>query len=470
MKNKKGFILPTVILVFVFLALIIPMIVKWIQSDTKISVKDQKSSLAFNLAEAALDRGYWKLKSSTTTFGGVIAGGALAGYRFDTTYHDVPGGSYRMFLSSGPQSGKVTIIGEGRDVNNKETRAIQVVYQNASFPGPIIAGSKITMADKSTVHWGAILGWGDIVLSASQQSDHFPRKYSKQNVKPWCNSSSDVGDQLEYFCHYDVPELPQFDFEAMKSSAIANGTYNCGSQTGTGPTSSNGYITPCNCSTSKCIVDHIYADKRYNDGLIWYWDETKAVTLNDTGIKGSIIVRGDLTINDDDCYGPWYKTNGYDAYGGYHLCGQGKSTVAGPGALTINMPLDAWYQYAKIDTSATNQYPGDLGLSSSAATYQVGACDKAQYYQCDGTCEEACEGGASGDDIGLYGFLYVGGNIKINAAFDLYGAAWIVGNFNTGGSNNMSVFYDSSIDLPLLNVVLAKQSWQEIQPSAAAWL
>ena len=122
-----------------------------------------------------------------------------------------------------------------------------------------------------------------------------------------------------------------------------------------------------------------------------------------------------------------------------------------------------------MDTAATNQYPGDLGLSSSAATYQVGACDKAQYYQCDGTCEEACEGGASGDDIGLYGFLYVGGNIKINAAFDLYGAAWIVGNFNTGGSNNMSVFYDSSIDLPLLNVVLAKQSWQEIQPSAKAW-
>ena len=466
MKKKKGLILPIIIVTLVLLSVIIPALIKLISQDMRSSVSEQKRSIAFNLAQAAVERGYWKAKSSTTTFNQVLTGGTLAGYNFDTTYSDISGGYYRIKLSSGPSGNQITIIGEGKDLKSRETRAIKVIYQNTTITGAVISGSHITMADKATVHWGPIEAWGNIILSSSQQNQKFPRKFSKQGINPYdMNNNPPNTDNVEWWSFYDVPELPQFDFATMKSSAQANGTYNCGASSSVSPNSSNGYTTPCNCSSTQCKVSNIYADKRYNSGLIWYWDEDKKVTLDNTGLKGTMIVRGDLTITGDDCYGPWYKINGYDAYGGYHTCGQGKSTESGPGALFVKVPNTAYLEYAKIDSTATNEYPGDLGISSSALTYQIGSCGSSQYYSCNSACENNCEKGATGDDIGLYGFLYVGGNLQINGAFDLYGAAWVVGNFNTGSSNNMSIFFDENLSLPTLNVILIRQSWQEISPS-----
>ena len=130
MENRKGFILPAVILVFVLLMIIVPVMVMWVQHDTKLSVKDQKASVAFNLAEAAVDRGYWKVKSSTATFGDVMAGVPLAGYNFDASYGDVSGGSYRIYVSSGPGQHELTIIGEGKDRSSNEVRAVKAVFSN----------------------------------------------------------------------------------------------------------------------------------------------------------------------------------------------------------------------------------------------------------------------------------------------------------------------------------------------------
>ena len=484
MKNRKGFLLPTVILMFALLMIMVPLMVKWVQDDTKLSVKDQNASAAFNLAEAAVDRAYWKVKSSTATFVTIRDGGSLAGYRFDTTYADVPGGTYRVSVTSGPLEDQITILGEGRNSGRGEVRAIKAVYQNTAIPGAVISAGNVNPKDNSVVNWGPIMAMGNITITGTAALNRYsPRKLAKLrvvgsatyprdlnawNVAPnWDGADPNLS---EWWSGYAVPELPIFDFETMKSSAIANGTYNCGASagswngvtrvwTGLKPEAANNWTLPCNgtasvCTTAVCKVGNIYADRRYNSDMIWYWDEGKTVTLYNTGVKSTIIVRGHLIVEGDDCYGPTYGMNDSG-----HYCGRGTWT-AGPGNVTVNLPRDAWKQYRRItkttnDTVALNQYPGDLGISSSAASYLMGSCSA------------ACEGGDTGGDIGFYGFIYTGGNFTNNLASDVYGAVWVGGDML--GTGNTNIFYNSGLRLPLLNVVLIRESWQETNPSAQAW-
>jgi len=101
--SRKGIILPVVVIAFVFLAITVPFLIKLVIADTRASVSVHKKSIAFNLAEAAVERGYWKVKSSTSIFKSVMDGYTLAGYNFDSTYSDISGGYYRIKISSGPQ-------------------------------------------------------------------------------------------------------------------------------------------------------------------------------------------------------------------------------------------------------------------------------------------------------------------------------------------------------------------------------
>ncbi len=482
--KRKAFILPMIISLILIFFIVTPVIINWIKTDTKHTVKQQKSSVAFNLAQAGIERGYWKIKSSTSTFNKVLMGETLSGYNFDTVYSDIKGGRYRIKITSGTEPKEVVIIAEGIDDTSKEKRAIKAVYRNQTITGAMLSGARINPSGNTTIHWGPILSHGEINLSQGQQNVYFPRKFSRQLVKPRDQSLDPPNtDSLEWWSAYDVPELPMFDFATIRSSAEANGTLNCGGFSNSypaKPNSSNNYRMVCNCNYSNnnkrccanrnsCYVENIYADRRYNQGLLWYWDEGKSVYLTHTGVKGSFFVRGNLRIDGDDCYGPWYKVDGYDPYGGSHTCGKGPPEENGPGALNVSVPHSAWQEYAKIDTPQINQYPGDLGLSSSSVVYQIGACNRDNYYQCNFSCETGCERGATGDDIGLYGFLYIGGNLQIYGAFDIYGAIWVVGDINTGSGNNASIFFNQDLELPTLNVILLKKSWEEITPSSEVW-
>lgn len=571
--RRAGFLLPGVLFILLFLMIIVPVMVKWVQDDTKISTKDQASSLAFNLAEAAVDRGYWKLKSSTATYASVFAGGALAGYRFDATYRDVPGGSYRVYVASGPSSDQVTIIGEGRNADGKETRSIKAVFTNTSVLGAIITGANLNATGASIVHWGPILAMGDITVSGGGLTNGFPRKLSRQVVRPF-DPTGDVNpsntDNVEWWSDYDVPELPDFDFTTMRASAAATGTLNCddvnvevytpvttpclgtactdpgadcsctvatfGSAcvdpgggcacdanaclggactdpggscsctgtgkarvcTGAGCPDSDGagsncvcskrctgwsctdagspcdYINTCsgtgcadsdgagsgcacdnnvstttstgmNCCSSayyggpvtcsyggsgcvNCSVNNIYDySTMRNKDYTWYWDNN-VNWAGRNGLRGSVIVRGNLGVSGGDNYNPGHA---------------------------LAVPASAWKEYKKIDTASTNQYPGDTGYQSNAATYTMG------------TCGMTCEGGPLGADLGVYGFLYVGGDFNRTGDSDVYGAMWVQG--AVSGAGNTMVFYDAKLKLPTLNVVLIKESWEEQAPNPSAW-
>ncbi|MDD5209536.1 MAG: hypothetical protein PHV36_09120 [Elusimicrobiales bacterium] len=536
MKKKKGFLLVGVLFVFLFLMIIVPVMVKWIQNDTKISVKDQKSSFAFSLAEAAVDRGYWKVKSSTITFASVMDGHTLPGYNFDSKYTDISGGNYRVSVTSGPGAGQVTIVGEGRDWQNKETRAIKAIFTNTSVSGAIIAGGLLSATGASVVHWGPIMAMGDITVSGSAATNGFPRKLARQTVKPF-DPTGDTNppntDSLEWWSNYNVPELPVFDFTAMRSSAAQTGTLNCddvtitsttyGTETVyrgsgcsdpgshcscadnkwagsgctdsgsncscsgsgsskvcsgsgcTGPSGVNCVNTPKTCSGSGCSdsgancdavilvttntanvtgmnccssvyyggpvtcsyggtgctdckLQNLYDNAALRDkDYTWYWDKNVDWS-GKNGLRGTIIVRGNLGIT-----------------GGDYYC---KDCV-------LPVPPSAWQEYQKIDTSDTDEYPGDLGLKSNASTYQMGSCGV------------TCEGGPLGADLGVYGFLYVGGDFNRAGDSDVFGAMWVVG--DVSGAGNTMLFYNSNLQLPTLNVVLIKDSWLEQKPSTVVW-
>lgn len=428
-RPARGQVLPGVIMIVMVLLIIIPAMVAWVQQDVKIAVKDKQTTTAFNLAEAGIDRAYWKLKSSTTTWANARAGIALAGYGFDSTYNDVTGGVYRISITSGPLADYVTVIAEGRDSLGRETRAIQAVYSNQTIPGAIISGAGIGMSGASIGHWGPLMAMTDISLTGSSAGRYYPRKLSKQVVTGTGGNPRDTNglsppntDNLEWWSDYDVPELPIFDFATLRSSAAATDTLNCtGNVWGT-------HVNHHSCGSScvNCTVQNLYRDRDWDEGYVWYWDNNVSWSGN-SGLIGTVIVRGNLSVSGTDAYNP----------------------------PAVPVPDTAWMEYQKIDTAASNEFPGDAGYRTVSATYNIGSCGV------------GCEGSASGSDLGVRGFLYVGGTINMTGDSDVYGAIWVESGWSGGG--NVMVFYDDSLSLPQLNVTLARVSWQEVGPRAETW-
>ena len=488
---------------------------------------------------------------------------AISGYRFDATYRDVPGGTYRIYIASGPLENQVTITGEGRDSGSKETRSIVAVYTNTSVPGAIIAGGNLSASEASVVHWGPVMAMGDITVSGGALKNGYPRKLSRQTVKPF-DTTNDTNppntDSLEWWSDYNVPELPVFDFTSMRSSAAATDTLDCQDATVTttvyntvtdpiyscvgkdctehgsncdcvdnhcdgsgcvdsgsncscsgsgsskvcsGSGCKKGTGTPCSCTAQTCTgttctdpggtcvcttsgyTTHITTTTTSNTGMYcchsdvyggavtcdypgspctncavsdlydqttlrdkdytWFWDNN-ASWSGDNGLKGTIIVKGDLSID-----------------GGDYYCS----------GCTVAVPPNAWKEYQKYDTTAVDQYPGDTGLHSNAATYTFGSNASST---CSGSPSLITKGelwrmpcGTSGlgADLGVYGFLYIGGNFTRTGDSDIYGSMWVAGNVT--GSGNTMVLYNSHLKLPTLNVVLTKDSWQEINASTVTW-
>lgn len=473
--NEKGQVLPIVLGVMVVLLILLPALVRWVQNESRWTVKEQKRVTAFNLAEAGIDRGAWKLKSSTSTWAGVAAGAALAGYNFDATYADIAGGSYRIRLSSGPGSGQATITAEGRDSATQEVRAVQAVYQNTAIPGSLITGGVLTYAGAFEAHWGPALAQNNIVISGNAATEYFPRKFSRQVVSGTVGQPRDTNgltppntDNVEWWSAYDVPELPILDFTTLRSSAVANGTlnyYNVNASS-TGHTLTGYPAGPhgtCRQPTGGAWANHRYHffDSNHHplsrQNRIWYWDGDLYLTgqtvteCHRQGLWGTLIIRGNLTIATGDCYSVYQAT----------------------------VPSTAYQEYTKLrtsqwDTSTLNEYPADNGYHASRPAFNLGSCSSG-CTPVGSWAGETWTGGPSAQntDVGIRGFLYVGGNLTVmnQALMDLYGAIWVVGNVTNNNVGERSlVFYDSTLDVPVLNVILVRQSWQEVSPSPVSWL
>jgi hypothetical protein len=354
----------------------------------------------------------------------------------------------------------VTIYAEGRDQSSKEVRAVKAVYKNMTIPGAMITGGVITWANAFSAHWGPIMAHGNInITDANAAQDFFPRKFSRQVVQCTIGSydrdtnglANPNTDNVEWWSDYPVPELPVLDFAALRSSAAATNTLNV-----TGCSKGYAVSSPwtawwgknaCNLGGSKhASASPAHFQNSYNHpaarkGYVWYWDSdivfTGSTGDEGHGIWGNVIVRGKLTNYAGDNY-----------------------------SYTGSVPSTAWEEYSKIsktasDTSAKNEYPADDGYHKNRSTFAFGG--------------ETWTGGkspppAANTDVGFRGFVYVGGDLDIEGPADVNGAMWIAGNVSKAvGSERTIIFFDDSLDVPVLNVVLERQSWNEITPTSTPW-
>ena len=457
-ESQKGQTLVIVLLIMTIIGILIPALVFWVRQESFWAVLEQNSSIAFNLADSGIERGMWKLKSSTTTWSMASKGTVIPGFNFDVTYDDMPGGQYRIKFSSGPARNQVSIYSEGRDVNAKSVRAIKAIYANQSIPGAVISRGVITWANAFEAHWGPIMSHNNInVTDANAARQYFPRKYSRQVVS--CSQAGyarDVNgldppntDGVEWWSGYNVPDLPLLDFETLRSSAAGSGTLNIYGCKKTGAS----WDKRKSCPTAGAHTSHfgnIWYHPEARKKHVWYWDGdvifAGSTGTDGCGLWGTVIVRGNLTLNTGDNY-----------------------SYVGP------VPPNAWQEYARIvkksgviygDTGTSNQYPADNGLQKNRSTFSFGGETWNSYP------------GPSGDvppvgntDVGIRGFVYCGGNLNIMGPLDLNGALWVEGSVSKAtGSDRCIVFFDDTLDVPSLNVILVKQSWTETQPNSQAWV
>ncbi len=322
-KGEEGFILVGVIALSIALIILVTAMTVWVRNEAHISAKQGQSTTAFHLAEAAVDRGRWKLQETDAYWTIPSTGGVITGYNFDTVYTDVPGGQYTIYISSDPENSKRRVVkGIGRDTNGRQTRFVRVIFERASLDSAIMSGGSVDVGGNSVVNWGPVKSQSNIVYG--NNPPRYPRLYARGYITddpPYCGSSACAAktDNVQYWAYYDVPARPTIQTEVMLASAIANGT-----RFTTDQNWNNAY------PGGSCTGCPAGVEAKLDDNLIWYFDED--LSLGTSFITGTLIIMGTLTM-----------------------------TGSGNGEAVVTPPSDAKYEYKYFDTSAANEWYGDAG-------------------------------------------------------------------------------------------------------------
>lgn len=416
MKNSKGQFLVGAILLLVVLAVLVPVMVLYVQNESRWSTKQGQNANAFQLAEAALDRGYQKVTESTNTWAGIQSGSAMTGYNFDTSYTDLPGGSYAISVTSGPGSQVATIIGIGRDARKKEVRALQTVYANTPLGSNAIRSqSGVTISGTNVeVEWGSVAANSSI---ATLGRNH-PLFYSAAGITPQdANGSAPPNTDSRQWWSYmsNMPPSPYIDFAFYKSSAQASGTYYATTQN---------WAPPCGDAAS-C-----------NTGKTYYVDGDLNVASPGIFVGGNLFVMGNLNLPN------------------------GRS---GQGAPTIPLPPLAWKQYANDWAYYTAGGPAcSISWNDTTPGRPATFPGANSSYKSDSTITVPF----STSKVIVNGFLYVAGNMTQGGGGGqtvVVGSAYVLGNV-TIGSNNVCVFRSdaASNNIVTTNLLLTRQSWQDV--------
>ncbi|MFH0948125.1 MAG: hypothetical protein V1833_03910 [Elusimicrobiota bacterium] len=400
--RPSGQIVIIMLIIAMIIGVVIPGLIFLTQHEAKWTVKEIKSTRAFHLAEAGLDRGVFKL-DETGVWDIAYAGTVISGYDGNTTYSDVEGGYYKIKFSTGSGNYEITITASGKDKTTNEMRTIQAVYY--APPGVIGAmnAPSIAVTGHVRVHWGSTASLSNMVLSGSTDVK-YPRKYARGYIDPRTLSPNPAsGSDLtlteelrEWHAGYAVPDLPSIDF----SSYTAMAQQVTGAPSGGTPAGSSYYV----------------GDKTFNNVV----DTTKRTyyitgncTMKNSHLESNLIVLGN------------FDTSGSD---------KGSAIIS-------TVPSEAWKEYQELpDTAASGEYPADNGYQSVSATYDIGKT--------------------------LFnGFIYVSGNWTPTGGNNFNGCVIVAGSVSGAGTPTIYYDEAAARNIAVTSIAKpTRQSWKELSP------
>lgn len=462
-SGSPGQVLVGVLLLMMVLLITVPFLVESLQRESRWSVKEKKSTTAFHLAEAGIDRAVWKLNERAANWTDAAAGTVFTNYNNDKTFSDVTGGTYRVRILSGGSATKVKIVSTGRDDSTKELRAIEALYEKASAAAAIQAPA-LQFNSSFKVFWGPYMSLTDISLNSSAD-ELYPQKYARTSITssssygdrdaaPGAGNPKDETDCLEYWAYNNstcgsagVPDMPPIDIDWYRAqSQIAPNLY---------------YNTPPATQTFSNLQDNV-PKIRFFEGNVTF--------TGTTHLRGWVIAMGKVTFN----------TSGYDnaAYGSY--------TVS-----ASSIPSTAWKQYQK-NTPAVGSASGG-GCAGPCNGGGAGKVDDGNYTddveaKADSVCCDQYPGdggyhvvedfnfktgctthnalaGHSGEPIAFKGLVYSAGQADMNSSSVIHGAILAPGGFK--GTSSGIVFYDPTLEIQMTSNVYSRTYWKEV--AAAPW-
>ncbi len=414
--SSLGNVMVIVMMLIALVGISVPILTQLIRQQAKMTVKSQRDSVAFQLAEAAVKRGYWKLKERSSNWTTITGGTIIAGYNNDTVYSDIAGGTYQIKMSGDSSLKQVTLVGTGKDTSGNEFRAIQAVYVRATVTGALQAAGYSVGA--IVVHWGPVLSTGSMDISSNLVA--YPRKRARGAITPRdTDPAAPNTDNLEWWSYNaspGVPDVPLPDLTYYRAQATAQSLY---------------YTTN---QTINALVDTDETKVRFF--------EANATFTGSTHLRGKLFVMGDLRFS---------------------------GTANSAGQYTLSPPSTAYLEYrvetpagSVGDTSAQHQYPGDAGLNL-VTKIGDGVCNG--YVFPTGCVAHNNRGSVRSLYVMLKGFAYVAGNLFSDSACRMHGAV-MQPNGASLNNGDMEMFYDPTIDVQMSDASATLVSWKEIRPTS----
>jgi len=434
--NSKGSLMIGAIAALLIIGILLPAIVLYVQREARWSTKQKKTTSAFHLAEAAADRGLWKLTESDQNWEDGVDGIVIAGYNNDVTYTDLDGGSYKILFSSGPLLGQVTVLAKARDTSTNELRAVEVVYSKEVFDGGLQVEGGLDYKPGLKVHWGPVVTYTSINQAPS---DYFPRKFSKGQIvgRDIINDSNNT-DDLEYWAFQtgmgDPPKVDlTYYLEKASSSVIpvditvapkGRIVMNTGAKNtlAVADPPGSGYFKASDNSGAGLLFKkvpgaggpHYYEFK--NSSSVIYIDNDTAGAITSDLQNGGVFLQVEALIL---------------AGSNHHMDINSDIGVVG----------------ATIPAKADKEYLHPSAAAAWATFSPPGA----------GSCCYTLS------NLAVHGFIYVGGNVSnAGANTEILGAIDIVG---TSSVNTLKIYYDKDVVTKIKTIggTPSRASWKEVK-------
>jgi len=404
-------------------------LVQLTQQTGKSAVGFKKEETIYQLAEAAVERGIWKLMSDQSYWGLVGSGTPITGYNNDVTYQDFPSpqapmGSYKIKIEKDPMdSAKRIITGVAKDAAGANVYAIQATFTKVDIDSAvqIRAGGKKKNKWRNDliVHWGPVVMYNNIKLEGAAKNREWPQKYSTGYIDPRdTNPSPPNTDNLEYWTYQSLGTPPPIDFDYYRQAAKASTGIPEPTKGGPASPPGSGYFP------GKGRIEFKSYQLNNPDAVIFI-ENAESVMIKDTPASPTFIKCQAMIILGGKIH--------------WHVYGQ---------TLTADVPANAWEQYQSGrvnddndgDTAATGEYPGDGGYHVSNPTYGIPNC-------------------------WFHGYLYVnrfkcsGSPVNPSAMF---GVLDVGSQFN---ANKKAIYYDPAIasSIQIYQNNLTRVSWKRLK-------